>query len=70
MLWGCGRMKATSGTTVVEVYLYNRNIKAYDLKIIIYIFGQLLKYMEFLPGKTWNKIDVLQLKAVPTHCFK
>lgn len=40
--WGCGRMEATSGTAVVEVYLYNRNRKACDLKMIIYIFGQLL----------------------------
>lgn len=51
MLWGCGRVEVRSGTTVVEVYLYNKNIKAYDLKMIIYLFGQLLKYVGVSPWK-------------------
>ena len=63
-------MEATSGTTVVEVYLYNRNIKAYDLKMIIYIFGQLLKYMGVSAWKYMEQNLCTSAKGCPNTSFR
>lgn len=62
-------MGATSGTTVVEVYLAYRNLKDRDLKMIIYLFEKLLKYMGVPAWKHMEQTDVFQLKAVPALAF-
>lgn len=62
-------MGATSRTTVVEVYLAYGNIKGRDLKMIVYLFEKVLKYMRVLAWKYMEQTDVFQLKDVPTLTF-
>lgn len=63
-------MEAASHATVVEAYLYNRNIKAYDLKVITYVFGQPLKYTGVSAWKYLERNWCTSANGCPNTSFR